>query len=87
MSFDASRTCFFQDEDETSFAQEMTVPRSYSDGNLVRSVSWEENLNLKIGYCGNYSMAKLFFHINSKYYGKLICLEFLVTQREDRNEG
>ena len=29
----------FQDEDETSFAQEMTVPRSYSDGNLVRSVS------------------------------------------------
>ena len=38
------RQCFqvffsLQDEDETSFAQEMTVPRSYSDGNLVRFVS------------------------------------------------
>ena len=37
------RPCFqvffsLQDEDETSFAQEMTVPRSYSDGNLVRFV-------------------------------------------------
>jgi len=28
-----------EDEDETSFAQEMTVPRSYSDGNLVRAPS------------------------------------------------
>jgi len=28
-----------EDEEETSFAQEMTVPRSYSDGNLVRAPS------------------------------------------------
>jgi len=28
-----------EDKDETSFAQEMTVPRSYSDGNLVRAPS------------------------------------------------
>ena len=43
---------FFQDEDETSFAQEMTVPRSYSDGNLVRSVSWKENLKLNLNIFG-----------------------------------
>ena len=44
--------CAFQDEDETSFAQEMTVPRSYSDGNLVRSVSWKENLKLNLNIFG-----------------------------------